>query len=242
MKALSLATRNLKEIFRDPVSIFLGLALPIGFLLLFTSIEKRLPLELFSAQMLAPAIVIFSFSFLIMFSGTLLAKDRQSAFLVRLFATPLKSSDYILAYMLPFIPLAFCQMAVCLLAGVIMGATFHGIIPIILILTLTALICIALGTTLGAIFTIGQVSGIGSVLITTISIFSGAWMDLNMVGGAFKSIAYAMPFAHAIDAVRWLAKGNSVSGVWYNIYWLFGYAVVLIPLCIWIFSRKTKQG
>ncbi len=37
---LDFAIRNRKEIFRDPLSIILGIALPVILLFLFTAIEK----------------------------------------------------------------------------------------------------------------------------------------------------------------------------------------------------------
>jgi len=122
MRFYSLANRNIKEVYRDPVSMLLGLVMPVALLILFSSIYKKSQLDMFSPQMLTPGIIIFSFAFLMMFSAILLAKDRQNAFLTRLFTTPLKSSDFILAYILPFIPLALFQTGICLIVGIILGA------------------------------------------------------------------------------------------------------------------------
>ncbi|MGE5529065.1 MAG: ABC transporter permease [Patescibacteria group bacterium] len=191
---MSLANRNLKELFRDPLAIGLGVAMPIGFLALFISIQKRLPLEMFTAPVLTPGITVFSFAFLMMFSGTMLVKDRYSAFLTRLLATPLKPVDYILAYILPFISIALLQIAACFGAGALLG--FHldiHVLTSLLILLPAALIFIGLGMLLGSLCTENQVPGFGSILITGTSLFSGAWMDLKAVGGIFAGIGYALP-------------------------------------------------
>ena len=119
MKLLSLTSRNLKEIYRDPVSTLLGLAMPVALLILFSTIYKSAHVELFSPQKLPPGMVIFSFAILMMFSSILLAKDRQSAFLIRLYTTPLKPSDFILSYMPAFIPLALSQVIVCFIVVLI---------------------------------------------------------------------------------------------------------------------------
>lgn len=241
MKLLGLADRNLKEISRDPVSMILGLLMPIVFLFLFTSINKRLPLDLFTPQSLTPAVVVFGYGFFIMFAATLLAKDRQSAFLVRLYTTPLRPADYILSYILPFFPLLIVQTVLCFCCGLLMGATFINLGAAILIFLLLGITCISLGVLLGALFTVGQVSAVGSLLITVISLLSGAWMDLKLVGGVFEQVGYAMPFAHAIDAARAVLKGGSLSAESNSLLLLGGYALASTILAIIAFRRTMRK-
>ena len=242
MKFYYLALRNIKAVYRDPVSMLLGLAMPALLLILFTSIQKRLPLEIYSAQMLTPAIVIFSFSFLMMFAAILLAKDSNSAFLTRLFTTPLKSSDFILAYILPFIPVAFFQIIVCFAVGAFMGASYSNLLLALLIFLLIALTCISLGILLGIFLTVNQVPGVGSLLITAIGLFCGAWMDLKMVGGFLETIGYVLPFAHAVDALQIILAGKVTTSISENLYWITGYAFVLVVLAIYSFRWKIRQG
>ena len=73
MKFYSLANRNMKEVYRDPISTLLGLAMPIALLILFSSIYTKSKLDMFSPQKLTPGIIVFSFAFLIMFSAILQA-------------------------------------------------------------------------------------------------------------------------------------------------------------------------
>jgi len=241
MKLLGLADRNLKEISRDPISMILGLLMPIVFLFLFTSINKRLPLELFSPQNLTPAVIVFGYGFFIMFASTLLAKDRQSAFLIRLYTTPLRPVDYILSYILPFFPLLLMQTVVCFVVGILMGATFTNLGAALVIFLLLGLTCISLGVLLGALFTVGQVSAVGSLLITVVSLLSGAWMDLRMVGGVFEKVGYAMPFAHAIDAARAVLKGGSLGDASSALLFLGGYALVTTALAVIAFRRTMRK-
>lgn len=241
MKFISLANRNLKEIYRDPVSILLGLAMPLLMLVVFASMNKKLPLEIFSPRSLTPGIVVFSFTFLIMFSAMLLAKDKQTAFLVRLFTTPLKPADYILSYILPFIPLAFLQVVVCYLAGTILGGVFSNIFLSLIIYLLVAFVCISLGVVLGSLFTVNQVSGIGSILITFISFFSGVWMDLKMVGGIFEKIGNILPFAHAVNALKAITTGSGITDILNHVLFILVYAVGLFFLAVVSFVRTMKK-
>ena len=242
MRFYSLANRNFKEIYRDPVSVLLGLVMPISFLLLFSSMHKKIQLDIFNPQSLTSGIIIFSFAFLIMFSAILLAKDKQSAFLVRLFTTPLKSSDYILSYILPFIPLAFFQAVICMIVGSMLGATFSNILISLLLFLLNSLACVSLGIVLGSLFTVNQVSGVGSIFITAIALFSGAWMDLKMMGGIFETVGYALPFAHAVDATKRLLSGSHFSDISGNFYVVLIYTIALFLLAILSFKRTMKRN
>jgi ABC-2 type transport system permease protein len=241
MKFYSLASRNLKEIYRDPVYILLGLVMPVFLLVLFSSIQKNIAIDIFKPQYLTPGIIIFSFSFLIMFSSILLAKDKKSAFLIRLFSTPLKASDYIKAYILPFLPLAFFQILICIGAGTILGASFSNLMAALLLFLLIALTCISLGVLLGSMLTVNQVSGVGSLLITVISLFCGAWMDLKMIGGIFETIGYALPFAHAVDATKALLSGSKFTDIAIDFYVVLAYCIVLFLLAIVAFKRTMKR-
>lgn len=240
MKFVSLVERNTKELFRDPLNVFLGLFMPVLFLLLFTSMQERLPVDLFKPEMLTPGILIFGFSFLIMFTSTMVAKDKQFSFLNRLLAAPLKASDFILGYMLPFIPFAILQGLVCFSAAILMGADFGNILMPVLILFLTAITCISLGLIFGTIFTIGQASGVVSILITVISLFSGAWVELKMMGGLFVKIGYALPFAHAVDAIRALVKEAQLADISNNLNVIIVYSVSSFLLSIFVFKWKMK--
>ena len=81
MKTMILARRNFKELLNDFLSIFFMLFLPAIVLVLLVSLNKNLDLnETFEVKNLVPAIIIFSFPFMSMFSGVLVAKDRGSSF------------------------------------------------------------------------------------------------------------------------------------------------------------------
>ena len=242
MRFLSLANRNMKEIYRDPVSISLGVVMPAILLILFISIGKNAPIEMFTPKVLTPGIIVFSFAFLMMFSAMLLSKDRQSAFLTRLLASPLKSTDYILAYSLPLLPIAILQIIVCFIVGIIFGVPLSlGILYSLVILIPVAFVFIGLGMILGSLLTENQISGAGTIIIIMTSLLGGAWMDLKMVGGAFERIGYGLPFAHAIDGARSILKGSSSSNITTDLYWVVVYALVFLLIGTLSFKWKTRR-
>ena len=85
MKMLTLANRNMKEIVRDPLNLGFGLGFPLVLLLLLSAIQASIPVSLFEIESLTPGITVFGLSFMTLFSATLLAKDRGSALLQRLY-------------------------------------------------------------------------------------------------------------------------------------------------------------
>lgn len=241
MKFYQLALRNLKEVYRDKVTMLLGIVMPVGFLILFSSIQKGVQLDIFKPASLAPGIIVFCFAFLTMFCSILIAKDRQNAFLIRLYTTPLKAKDYILSYTLPFIPLAILQTIICFVIALFLGAEFTNIFVASLILIITALIFIFLGVIFGSLFTMNQVSAVGSIFITIASLFSGAWMDLKMIGGVFDTFGYALPFAHSVDISRALLFGKGMSGLYGSLLVLIGYLLVLSVLSYFAFKKAMKK-
>ncbi len=188
------AVRNTKEILRDPLTLAFGLGFPVVLLLLLTAIQRNIPVSLFELDQLTPGIAVFGLSFVSLFSATLISKDRTTSFLMRLFASPMRAADYILGYTLPLLPMALLQVALCYGTAMLLGLQFTPNVLLAIVVALpAALLFIGLGLLCGSVFTDKQVGGICGALLTNVSAWlSGTWFDLNLVGGAFKAISYAL--------------------------------------------------
>ena len=210
MRMMTFARRCAKELLRDPLNLAFGLGFPLVLLVLLSAIQANIPVSLFEIDTLTPGITVFGLSFMTLFSATLVAKDRESAFLQRLYTTPLRAKDFILGYMLPILPIVIGQSVICYLCAVPLGLTISvrigyailGILPI-------AVFNIALGLLCGSIFGAKQVGGICGALLTNLSAWlSGVWFDIKLVGGVFEKIANALPFLHAVEMEKALLSGN----------------------------------
>lgn len=93
---LAFAGRNAKEVLRDPLNVAFGLGFPLVVLALLSALQANVPLPLFEIDQLAPGVAVFGLSFMALFGGMLIAKDRTTSLLLRLFASPLTASDYLL--------------------------------------------------------------------------------------------------------------------------------------------------
>lgn len=242
MKMLTFAGRNAKEILRDPINVFFALGFPLVLLLLLSAIQANVPVSPFEISRLAPGIAVFGLSFMTLFSATVLSKDRTSALLQRLYTTPLTPADFIFGYALPLLPLAAAQCAVCYLAALCLGLepTLRLLCAMLLELP-TAVFFIALGLLCGSVFTDRQVGGLCGALLTNLTAwFSGAWFDPALVGGAFRDVAYALPFVHAVELQR-----AALNGAWAEVpphlCWVAAYTVVALLAAVAFFLRQMKR-
>ena len=242
MRMLTFAGRNTKEILRDPLNLAFGLGFPLVLILLLSAIQANIPVKLFEIQHLTPGITVFGLSFMTLFSATIIAKDRGSSLLQRLYTTPLTPMDFILGYTLPIIPIAIAQCVVCYIAAIILGLSITAnILYAIVFIIPISILYIALGLLFGSVLNDKQVGGICGALLTNLSAWlSGIWFDLDLVGGAFKKISYALPFVHAVDMERAVLAGN-FAGVFPHIWWVLGYAAILLILAVLLFLRQMRK-
>ena len=242
MRMLTFARRNTREILRDPLNLFFGLGFPLVLILLLSAIQANIPVPLFEIQHLTPGITVFGLAFMSLFSSTIIAKDRGSSLLQRLYTTPLTPLDFILGYTLPIIPIGVAQCAICYIAALLLGLEVSvNIFWAILFIIPVSLIYIGLGLLCGSVLNDKQVGGICGALLTNLSAWlSGVWFDLDLVGGAFKKIAYALPFVHAVEMERAILAGN-FSAIFPHLWWVLGYAAGLLATAVLLFLRQMKK-
>lgn len=209
MKILTLAQRNAKEILRDPLNLAFGLGFPVVLLLMLSAIQTNIPVSLFEISQLTPGITVFGLSFMTLFSATIIAKDRSSALLQRLYTAPLTAADFILGYTLPIVPIAVAQSIVCYALALVLGLELTAnILYAVLFIIPVCVLYIALGLLCGSVFTDKQVGGICGALLTNLSAWlSGIWFDLELVGGVSKR-----PPMHCPSSMRWSWNGPFSGG------------------------------
>ena len=242
MRMMTFAKRCGKEILRDPINLGFGLGFPLVLLLLLSAIQANIPVSLFEIDTLTPGITVFGLSFMTLFSATLIAKDRESALLQRLYATPLTAVDFILGYMLPLLPIALGQAVICYLFAIPLGLTVSiNILYAILGIIPMAIFNIALGLLCGSMLGVKQVGGICGALLTNLSAWlSGVWFDLELVGGVFEKVANALPFMHAAELEKALFAGNFEIAVSHILPVLL-YSVFAAVVAVFCFLGQMKR-
>lgn len=242
MKMMSFAKRTFKEIIRDPLTLIFGLGFPGVLILLLSAIQANIPVSLFEIDTLAPAMTVFGLSFMTLFSASLIAKDRESSFLMRLYSTPMRSVDFILGYSLPILPIAIAQSAFCYLIGIILGMKLSINILYGIIFTIPAsLFFIGLGLLFGSVLNQKQAGGICGALLTNLTAWlSGIWFDLELVGGTFKKIASVLPFYHAVQLER-IAFAGSFENISRHFLVVIVYSLASLLVAIVIFLKQMRK-
>ena len=242
MKMFTFAKRCTKEVLRDPINLGFGLGFPLVLLVLLSRLQANIPVPLFEIDTLTPGITVFGLSFMTLFSATLIAKDRESALLQRLYTTPLTGFDFILGYMLPLLPIAIGQTVICYLFAIPLGLTVRiHIVYAVIGITPMAVFNIALGLLCGSVLGVKQVGGICGALLTNLSAWlSGVWFDLKLVGGFFEEIANALPFVHAAELEKALFMGNFEDAT-VHILPILLYCVSTTVIAVLCFLRQMKK-
>lgn len=242
MRAVIYARRNFMEILRDPLTVVFSLGFPLILLFLLSAIQAHIPVPLFELSNLTPGITVFGLSFITLFSANLIAKDRESAFLQRLYTSPMTSWDFILGYTLPMIPIAFCQCSVTYLAAIILGMkpTCEMLLAMICIVPVSFFF-ISSGLFFGSLFTVKQTGGICGALFTNLTAWlSGVWFDVSLVGGAFEKIADALPFIHSVELLRGIISGDH-NGIALHFAVIMLYGAGMFALASLMFKIQMKK-
>lgn len=242
MRMKVFANRTTKEILRDPISLIFGIGFPVILLLMLTAINRNIPNDLFNIEKLTPGIAVFGLSFMSLFSAQLIAKDRATSMLARLFTTPMTAADYILGYTLPLIPMSLVQGIICYVTAFLLGMSMTTSVLVALVMILpTSLVFIGIGLLCGSILNEKAVGGICGALLTNVTAWlSGTWFSLDLVGGTFKTIAYWLPFAHAVDMGKAAVEGQ-YADIFPHLWWVLGYAVFFIVLAVIVFKKKMNN-
>ena len=245
MRILIFAKRNAKEVLRDPINLFFGLGFPLVLLALLSVINGAIAPEAnnptFAIENLAPGLAMFGSVFMALFAGMLLAKDRTSSFLTRLFTSPMTASDFLLGYTVPMLVMTVFQSAITLLAACIIGLPFSiNIIPAIFITAITSLLFIGIGLLAGSLMNDKAVGGICGALLTNVAGWlSGVFIPIALIGGAFKTITNMLPFYHSVETIRKVLNGN-YSGIALHLAIVLGYTVVIYMFAIIAFRHKMR--
>ena len=235
MRIITFAKRNFKEIIRDPISLIFSCLLPLFLLFIFQ--QFKIPNEAYKLTNFTPSIILFSFSFITLFTATLVAKDRETSLLIRLGVSPMVSSEYIFGYMLSVLPVVVIQNILFFILAIILGLSFTiNIIWTILISLLVSVFFIFLGILLGSLTTVKGSSGISSVIIQLVCFTSGMYFDSSMVGKGFATVCEYLPFKPALNIIQGTLNNFSID--FKSIIIFIIYTVIVLITAIIIFNKK----
>ena len=237
MRMINFAKRNFKELVRDPISLIFEIALPLFLLFIFQ--QFNIPAENYRLENFTPSIILFGFSFITLFSATLVSKDRTSSLLIRLGTSPMKSSDYILGYIFSLLPIVLIQNILFFITAIILGLQFTiSIIPTILVSMLISIFFISLGILIGSLVSEKGTGGLGSIIVQLVCFTSGMYFPKDVIGGVFEIICKILPFEGCLNILQGVLHNDFSNVTLVNIL-VFGiYFICSILLSIYAFKKK----
>lgn len=251
MRSLLFSVRNGKEILRDPLSYAFTLGLPIVLLIIFQVIANVTPAGeayWFELPYLAPGIALFSFSFVMLYTAILVSSDKGTAFLSRLYTSPMKSTDFIVGYTLPGVVICILQLIICyitvfiisLITGVdisisAMLITIPVFIPIMILF-------VAVGIIFGSLFSAKSAPALSSIVIQVVAFLGGIWMPVSTMG-AYETVCQCLPFYPMIEIARSIFLDKDITDGNIPLYAVISlaYIVVMFVLSVVCFKAKSKS-
>ena len=245
------SSRNMKEILRDPLSYIFCFGFPLVMLVIMSIVNQSIPAEagmtIFNIENLSGGIAMFGLTFVMLFSCLTVSKDRSGAFLTRLYASPMKSVDFIAGYMLPVLLLALIQLVISfgasLIAALILGEdtmNIGGVLLAIVMLIPAAVFFSAAGLLFGSLLNEKAAPGLCSIIISLATILGGVFFDAESAGGIMLDVSNALPFFHAVKAAR-LAVALDFGDIGIHVLITSAYAVVMTVLAAVVFRSKMRS-
>ncbi len=249
-RALLFAGRTTKEILRDPLSFVFCLGLPVVMLVAMYAIFSP-SAPWFGLEVLTPGIAVFSNAFIMLYMTLLVSRDRSTAFLCRLYTSPMRASDFVLGYALPGAAIGLGQLVACYLAailtGLVTGSTDWfslGGIPLAILSAIPMMLAyVGIGILFGCLFSERGAPGLCSVIISGGGFLSGAWMPIETLSKGFRTVCRCLPFYPAVLMGRTLLTETAptAENLWIPLLTTVLYALALSVLTAFIFSKKTRR-
>lgn len=245
IKAFS--ARNIKEILREPLSYVFCLGFPIVMLVIMTLVNESIPAEtgmtIFRIDNLYGGVAVFGQTFTMLFTAIMVSKDRAGAFLVRLYATPMKTADFIAGYVLPMLILSVLQnliiAAASLIISLITGVeiSIAGLVLSITVLIPSAVMFIGFGLLAGMLFSDKTAPAMSSIIISLGSFLGGIWFDAKSTGGVMLTLCKCLPFYYCTESAR---TATAVNTDILSVIVVTACAAVITSLSAVVFRAKMK--
>lgn len=240
MRTLNFAKRNFKEIIRDPLSIIFAILLPLFLLFIFQ--QFKIPNDSYKLENFTPGVIIFSFSFITLFTSTLIAKDRSTSLLIRLGISPMKPIEYILGYMVSFIPIILLQDVILFILALILGLPFSiNIIWTILVSIIIATLFLGMGVLIGSLVSDKAASGVSSIVVQLVCFTSGMYFPKELLGNVYGKICEFLPFDSALVIIKGILNNKLQTITMQNIIIFSAYMIGFLILSTLAFKKKMTS-
>jgi ABC-2 type transport system permease protein len=180
------------------------------------------------------------------FSGTI-SNEQRAGTLEILLANPVRLPTLLTGmYVFPLAQVGLNMAVYITTAGALLGARFAvgGVPAAFVILLLTLVIFGAAGAISAAVIVITKRGDPVAALVAQMAtLLGGAVFPVSVMPDWLAAVARLLPPYYALEGVRSaVILGEGFADVWTEIVILGGFAIVLVPLGLWLFSRALRQA
>ena len=233
-------SEQLVTIINDVTRAFARIEVPI----IVTAEPIYVETEIDYIDFIGPGIIVFGILIIIPTSARTMVSDKEKGMLARLMTTPARPTDFILGYSVSLILISAAQIIIIMVANWFFGLNMMGN-PLLafFVFLLTGICCIGIGMVVASVTkTENQAEPLCWLFAMPLAAISGCWFSIELMPSYLRTVAYAFPFAHTIDASRAiLIRGVGLEAVSYDVLFLAGWAVVIFAIGVILFRRSMRS-
>ncbi len=193
---------------------------------------------------MGPGIIVFGILIMIPTSARIIVRDKEKGFLSRLLTTPTRPVDFISSYFLCLVVIAIAQIILFMVFARLLGMDIIGNVGLaFLVFFLTAMCSIGIGMIVGSLSkSENQAEPLCWLFSMPLAMLSGCWFSIEILPSYLRSIAYAFPYAHTIDAARGVVtRGVGLEAIGTDFLFLICWAAGSFIIGIILFGRTMRS-
>lgn len=177
------------------------------------------------------------------FTSMLILKEKRMRTYHRICSAPVDSWKYILANAVTSLIISIIQILIIQAAMKYIFRIDTGIgdVELFVVLLMFGLVAIGVGLVVTAFSGSSYMaSTLSSLIMTPTCMLGGCFWSVSMMPEFMKKLSYFMPQRWAIEALEKLQAGDSMAGIYLNLFVLFAFALALMLISAYKFSRTSN--
>lgn len=242
----TLLSANIKMILRNKQALYFSLILPAVIMLIFKVVAGNSKVNGMSyVDFVVPGLITMSLLQMTIFSiAFVVAQQREKGVLKRLFATPMRPWDFMIAQVLTRLIIGLIQVML-LIAVAILALNYHmngSFLAVIAVAILGILVFLSLGFIISGIAkTVETVPAIANMILFPMIFFGNIFFPLDNLPKWLKPVAEVLPIKYLADALRnIMTLGKSIFDVKGDILGLAVWLIIFLVIATRVFTFSAK--
>ncbi|MEK7637130.1 MAG: ABC transporter permease [Patescibacteria group bacterium] len=195
---------------------------------------------------LVPGILGMALMQMAVFSVAFVFADyKEKGILKRLLATPMKPQQFVTAQVITRLIVALAQSAILLAVGVwLLHTHVYGSLWLVALIAIVgSVMFLGLGFTIsGLANTVDSVPAIANLIVFPMLFLGGTFFPISGMPQIMQSIVTYLPLQYLTHSLREvMANGAGLNAIAHDIYWMLGWAVIMVTLAMFTFRFEERR-